>query len=599
MMAAVAIVQELRSEEGEEVGIAVVEAEAAVLFASLEWSSPGFEGTNGLVDHEGQFLYHSDRKRDWTSLLASGETVSLADEFVAEDAAHILSGAADTLTTADGRFVSYRPIRFGGAGSAPLILFRSIPRSLLAASVRQFLLLTVVVGSVIVLVVAATAYLAAEQFTRPIVALQRAVRGLAEGGEPVAPLIETNDELEDLAKDFATMAEILADQRHRLEDTVESRTRALERSEAQLAQVVAHAVDAIVGLDSERVVRLWNEGAERLFEFPESEAVGARLDDLIGLEGEEYELEVEFIRRSYEVTDGVVGLRTKRRQRGGDVIPVSLTESAIRDGEGRVVGASLIVRDERLQSELEAQMRRSERLAAISIMAAGLAHEFNNPLAGLSRVYVTDPFGNRIELMERDAGGTIDRERMMKDLAVLKEHIGRIRDVTTDLLNFAREDDDCRSLVDLSQVVRRVGRLLEHTYATRGVKLELVEANGECSVHGSEKTIETVVTNLLINAAQATQAGGWVRVDVCGSRAGDFVEVGVSDSGPGVPPDLRNRIFDPFFTTKADSGGTGLGLTVCRAVMEQHGGALSLHSPPEGGSRFVASFPRAGLGGLT
>jgi signal transduction histidine kinase len=257
-----------------------------------------------------------------------------------------------------------------------------------------------------------------------------------------------------------------------------------------------------------------------------------------------------------------------------------VTQSRILNGEHEVVGSSLVIRDRRAQNRLEEQMRRSERLAAVSIMAAGLAHEINNPLAIL---------GNRIELMERELGRTDRVDRFRKDLGVLGTHVERIRGLTTDLLAFAREDGDERTCIMLPDVVDRVVRLLGKTFRAKGLELEFTTRGKIPAVNGQENAIETVFVNLLLNAAQATTPGGKVTIELQ-AQGTEWVACEVRDTGPGVPKQLKARIFEPFFTTKGDEGGTGLGLAVCRTIVERHRGTIRVESDDAGGC-FVVEFP--------
>jgi signal transduction histidine kinase len=116
------------------------------------------------------------------------------------------------------------------------------------------------------------------------------------------------------------------------------------------------------------------------------------------------------------------------------------------------------------------------------------------------------------------------------------------------------------------------------------------------SIVGHEKAIETVIVNLLLNAADATPAGGVVTLTIRASAGNDAAEIEVCDTGPGVPPGLRERVFEPFFTTKEAGRGTGLGLTVCRSIIDRHRGTIMLDMAPGGGCRFVVRLPLEPIG---
>lgn len=262
---------------------------------------------------------------------------------------------------------------------------------------------------------------------------------------------------------------------------------------------------------------------------------------------------------------------------------MAVTKSPLHDEDGRTLGHSLIIRDERAREMLEEQMRRSERLATISVMAGGIAHELNNPLSII---------GNRIELMQREAIMHDAGVSMLEDLEVLRKHVGRIGSVTSDLIKFARDEADELGPIDVNTIVERVTRLLGKVMREGGVQLDIRSEDDLPAVLGSESVVETVLVNLLLNAQQATPPGGEVVVSTSGDDLGTEVRIEVRDSGPGVPEDLRLRIFEPFFTTKADRGGTGLGLAVCRALVDRVGGTLDLMPSESGGARFVVTFPQ-------
>jgi len=138
--------------------------------------------------------------------------------------------------------------------------------------------------------------------------------------------------------------------------------------------------------------------------------------------------------------------------------------------------------------------------------------------------------------------------------------------------------------------------LLRRTFATRQVRLDVVIEPPVPVVVGYEKAIETVIVNLLLNAADATPPEGIVTMTVRGSAGGGAAEIEVRDTGPGIDRALRERVFEPFFTTKEAGQGTGLGLTVCRSIIDRHGGSIRVDTPSGGGCRFVVTIPQQAVG---
>ena len=361
------------------------------------------------------------------------------------------------------------------------------------------------------------------------------------------------------------------------------RTRALREAHAELAGILEHSADAIVGLDLGGRIRVWNRGAESLFGYTVTEARGRPLDDLLLSDDADSKCEAAFIQRELREHGAVVNFQTVRVPKGGGPFPVSLTHSLIRDDQDRPLGYSLIIRDTRSQAKLEEQMRRSQRLAAMSVMAAGLAHEVNNPLAIVE---------NRIECMWHDVREKWPDTDLEKDIMALHEHVVRLREITADLLRFDRDDEDEPAPIVLNDLAVRVAGLLKQPLAARNIRVALTTAAELPPVPGSIKAIETVCVNLLLNAADVTPPGGTIVLETRQSAGDDAVELEVRDTGPGIPPELCDQIFEPFFTTKGAGSGTGLGLAVCRTIVERHCGKIWVDSNEGmGGSRFVVWLP--------
>lgn len=578
---ALAILEPVWRQDGTRAGVVVGELYASVLFEGLEAGSPSLPAVTGLVASGGLLLYHSQRKRDWASLLSSRVESDLETELSARGAAAVLSGQEGTLQVGDV-IVTHAPLQLPGSGIGPLTLYRTTPLSALEAPVRSLQRGVAVGGLALLAFVLGLSVLATHQFTGPIYTLREGVSRLAQGGAPVPVIVETNDELEDLALDFSRMAEALAEHRDRLEELVVERTRALQEAHSELEDILEYSADAIAGLDVDGRVRVWNRGAEALFGYSASEAVGRHIDDLLLPAGPTFEAEAALIGRELERGGAVTNLQTARAPKGGEPFPVSLTQAPIHDDRGGTVGYSLIIRDNTLQSRLADQMRRSERLAAVSVMAAGLAHELKNPLGIID---------NRIEWMMERLQGTQAHRALLEDAQVVREHSRRLIDLTRDLLAFAHEDTDLQADIALSEICGRVVGLLEHTFDQNAIALDVDLAADLPTLLGNTQAIETLCVNLLLNAMDATPAGGAVALSTGWSESGSELELDVKDTGPGIAADLRHRIFEPFFTTKGADRGTGLGLAVCRGIVERHGGRIRVEGEPGDGARFVVAFP--------
>jgi two-component system NtrC family sensor kinase len=223
----------------------------------------------------------------------------------------------------------------------------------------------------------------------------------------------------------------------------------------------------------------------------------------------------------------------------------------------------------------ERQLAQSGKLAAIGELAAGVAHEINNPLFAILAL-------SEFLLKELEPGSKpYERAELIHSTGL------EIKEIVRGLLDFARESSEERSLVALDDVVRQTVDLVRRTNAKKGIAI-VEDYRCPVVVDASPSQLKQVVLNLLGNARHATPDGGKVSVEV--RRDGDNALVTVSDTGPGVEEDARDRIFEPFFTTRRGTGGTGLGLAVSLGIATAHGGTLVLE--PDGpGATFTLRLP--------
>jgi signal transduction histidine kinase len=269
-----------------------------------------------------------------------------------------------------------------------------------------------------------------------------------------------------------------------------------------------------------------------------------------------------------------------RRQPGdrrpdGSTVPVEVATHSLPSSGGPLLAG--VVTDLSEKRRLEQQLIQSGKLAAIGELAAGVAHEINNPLLAI--------LGLTEFLLLDSPEGTKERER----LDLIQQTGLEIKEIVRALLDFARANPNESRVVDLEFVVRRTIDFVRRTNANKGIELvEHYGADGACvTAYGDQ--LEQVVLNLLANARQSMPNGGVITIDV--RRDGDHVLVVISDEGPGVPSDLEDRIFDPFFTTRRSTGGTGLGLSVSLGIASAHGGTLTLASEPGRGAAFTLRLP--------
>lgn len=348
---------------------------------------------------------------------------------------------------------------------------------------------------------------------------------------------------------------------------------AIDRSEQFLAHILKDSADAIITVDGKGRIIIWNKGAEAIFGFREDEIVGHHIQRLLP-PGREYELRQ--IEDQTRLLGAVNSRLTQWRTRDGKTIQVILTSTAIKDGEGAYAGSSLVVKDVTRQREMEELVRQAEHFSSIGRLAAGLAHEIKNPLAGIQ---------GAIEVIKDRTTGELEADILSEVLC----EVGRIDKIVRDLLNYAKPKTAELKPLRLEPLVRHVIGLLKES-GGKDVRF-VVEGKPEARealVRGDGNYLEQVFMNLLLNSLEAMNGRGAIRV--CFKEDQDTIQVRIHDSGPGVPLGMHGKIFDPFFTTKQT--GTGLGLSICQRIMHEHGGTLTLDTDVKKGAAFIMKLPR-------
>jgi protein-histidine pros-kinase len=352
---------------------------------------------------------------------------------------------------------------------------------------------------------------------------------------------------------------------------------ALRRSEAQVRAILEAASEGILIVDERGTIVLVNRKTETMFGYPREQLVGASLEMLLPsrLQARHAEHRATYF-RDPRVRPMGRGLDLVARRADGTEFPVEISLSYVRTDEG--LRALAFVTDITQRQAAERARRQTERLMALGQLAAGLAHEVNNPIG----VIIT-----RIELMLMDAGANKLPAEAVADLRVLHRHAQRVAGITRSLLSFARQAPRERAPVNLNDVVKAVLALVGRQLERQGVRVHDRLAASLPPVLGEANPLQQVVLNLLTNAAEAMPSGGDVTITTALDEG--KVRLVVADTGPGIGPKQLPHIFEPFFTTKVT--GTGLGLSVTYGILKDHDATVDVDSAPGRGARFVVSFP--------
>ncbi|MHB8875378.1 MAG: PAS domain S-box protein [Myxococcaceae bacterium] len=341
-----------------------------------------------------------------------------------------------------------------------------------------------------------------------------------------------------------------------------------------LAHITREAADAIVGVDLQGSVTSWNRGAEQLLGIAGPDIVGGAFARVAA--GPELTTLLERVARLRAVR----GLRMEWRDARGEPVPVDVSAALLEGPRGGASGVALVARDLSAQLRLDRQLMRSEKLAVVGSLAAGLAHEIGTPLNVISAT---------AEYLMLDGEG--EAAKRLQEIVAETERISRL---VRELLSFARPSAPGKVPLQLEEAVERALSLLRFTLDRKRIQVVREIPGGVPLVHAHPDGLHQVLLNLFMNAVNAVADGGRIGIRA-GAEQARFGEAAVRfevfDDGPGVARELRERIFDPFFTTRPD--GTGLGLAVCARIVAEHGGDIQVGEGPLGGATFVVQLPAA------
>ena len=352
----------------------------------------------------------------------------------------------------------------------------------------------------------------------------------------------------------------------------------LEAARRLLEGIVEDAADAILYLDAQGCIRLWNRGAVSTLGYSAREAIGETYE-LILPAGASLEPPLA---EAVDELGTVRDFRTQRKRKDGALIDVSITRSRVRAAEGERSGAVEILRDISDQRELERELIRSEKMAAVGKIASKVVHEIRNPLGSLNL--------NVDLLLDSIGGGDSPEEREAREiLQTIKRETRRLSQITEEYLQFSRMPQPTGREEDLNAVLLELADFLRPELRRSGIRLIMNLDDRRPMVACDSRLLRQVVLNLIRNAMDVVPTqSGQVMVVTRAERGGSTIEV--DDNGPGIDPGALPRIFEPFFTTKQE--GTGLGLAVVSQIVEEHQGRVTCQSVPGKGTTFRIWLPR-------
>jgi len=351
------------------------------------------------------------------------------------------------------------------------------------------------------------------------------------------------------------------------EQRIHARERTLAAALATMDQPVL-----ILGVDAK--VQYANAAAIREYGYEASEITGLSVDDFVVPSARSSRQTIPPIQLDKPLWTG----EHVHRRKDGTEFPAAVTLSHIRDATDNIVGLVIGVRNLTEEQKVADHLGRTEKLAAIGELVAGVAHELNNPLTGISTFAQL--------LLEDKLQG-----EQFESVSLIKREADRAIGVIRDLLLFARKTEARDVVVDVNTIVKHTVRLRALASRSSGIEVHMHLDGTNPQVRGDEQKLQQVLLNLLVNAEAAMEGAKLRHLTVITQRKQGTVQIVVSDTGHGMQPSVVQRVFEPFFTTKAPGKGTGLGLSVSYGIIQAHEGAITVESTPEIGTTFTILLP--------
>jgi two-component system, NtrC family, sensor kinase len=331
----------------------------------------------------------------------------------------------------------------------------------------------------------------------------------------------------------------------------------------------------VMALDMEDRIESWNAQMEVMYALPRWQTLTQPLKSIFPAEFVE-----EFDRMRRE--PGIRNLyKFRLKTPAGEVRTVNVALAPLVTRKFQVIGRLIIVDDITERIELEAQLSQADKLSSIGLLAAGVAHEVNTPLAVIS---------SYTQMLSKQLQGDPQKSGLLEKIT---RQTFRASEIVNNLLNFSRTSGSEIGDVDVNKVIADTLALLEHQFKVAKVKVQNTPEPQLPAIQGNAGRLQQVFLNLFLNAKDAMPGGGTLRVT---TMNGENVSVSVSDTGSGIAPEHIQRIYDPFFTTKTSpregqTRGTGLGLSVTYGIIQEHAGKIRVESHPGTGTTFTLEFP--------
>ena len=359
----------------------------------------------------------------------------------------------------------------------------------------------------------------------------------------------------------------------------------LQRTNMMLRNLIASSIDAVIAADKKGNILVFNAAATLITGYKHEEALEQLHIREIYPDDRAYAVMQDLRSDDFGGPGKLKSYRTEITSKTGTAIPISLNASIVYEEEREVatIGFFHDLRDslkmEENLKDTQLQLLQSEKMASLGKLAAGVAHQLNNPLGGITL------YSNLLlEDYELEESAREDLHRILKDAE-------RCRDTVKELLEFTRQTRHFMKPNDINQGIIRTLFLLERQPLFQNIAIEKNFSESLSLISCDLQQMNHVFMNLILNAAQAMDGRGTLTITTVSIEGGRRIRLTIADTGPGIPAEVLPRVFEPFFTTKKEGQGTGLGLSLVYRIIQSHSGQINVRSTPGKGATFVIDMP--------
>lgn len=458
-----------------------------------------------------------------------------------------IGNSSHLLDTGDGYVIDFMaPILDGRAGFVHVGMDETSMQEKINQTSRAIITLTFLVGALGVLM----AYIVGSYLARPIRFLVKGTEEIGHGNLGYQIKTDSADEINILSNAFNKMS-------YNLNNSINE----LRESEERYKKLVDSISDAVILMDSQKKILSWNSGAQKIFGYCLEEVSGSKINILFYSTNEGNKL---------EIPDG----ENVFKRKDGSNFPGLISNKPLQDR--RNAGNVLVIKDiteQKVMANLETRLMQSEKLFMLGKLAAGVAHEINNPLTTIS-------LQTQIMLNK-----TWD-EKTGSRLKIINKETNRVARIVKRLLDFAHQSEPKINSVDINKEIDNVLNVLEPQLGGTKITTDLMPLP---LIMADREQMQQVIMNMLTNSIQSITTDGEISIKTAVKH--DHIEIGIKDNGCGIPQDNIGRVFDPFFTTKMPGEGTGLGLSICYGIIKKHNGSIDVKSEVGTGTTFTIRLP--------